>query len=88
MVIGNLNIESMAAFPAEADPVLVVDADTVLACSISFQRLQSIRRWRGKIADFFRAVDLDEPAKGDGGDLLESSDAASLEDRLGVLVAE
>jgi hypothetical protein len=88
MVIGNLDIESMAAFPAKADSVLIVDSNTVLPRSISPQRLQAVCRWRGKIADFFRAVDLDEPAERYRRDLLESSDPPTLEDRFGVPAAK
>jgi hypothetical protein len=59
LVIGNLDIERVAVIPSKADPVLVVDANTVLSCAISLQRLQSIRRGRSQVAKFFSAIDLD-----------------------------
>ena len=35
--------------PNKADPPLVIDADTVLPFSVTFERLQSIRRWKPQI---------------------------------------
>jgi hypothetical protein len=42
MVVGHFNVESIRAIPAKADPVLVVDANTVLSGAISLQLLQAI----------------------------------------------
>jgi hypothetical protein len=39
--------------PDKANPVLVVDADAVLAFSISTQRLEMIAGWRFQIREFY-----------------------------------
>jgi hypothetical protein len=88
MVIGNLDVEGMPCLPAKAHSVLIVDAHTVLSRSISLQHLKPVRRGRGKIANLFGAIDLDKAAKGYGGDLLESSDAALQKDRFCFPVAK
>ncbi len=88
MIIGNLSLECMAALPAEANPVLAVDADTVLSGSISLQPLKAVRRWRGKVPNFSSAIDLDKPPKSHCGDLLKPPDTASLENRFGVYIAK
>jgi hypothetical protein len=44
MVVYNLNVVRVAVSPDEAEPPLIVDADTVLPGSITYQRLQVIRR--------------------------------------------
>lgn len=81
MVIGNLDVEGMASLPFKANPVLIVNANTVLSRPASLQRLQPVRRGRPKVAKLFGAVDLDQPAKGNFGYLLKSPDSAPLKDR-------
>ena len=44
MVVDNLNVLRSSGRPSEAEAILVVDADTVLADPIPFQRLQPISR--------------------------------------------
>jgi hypothetical protein len=45
MVIYNLNIKDISGCPGKAHTPLFVDTDAVLACAVSFQRLQVIA-WR------------------------------------------
>ena len=42
VIIGDLDIECIAIFPAEADPPLIVDPDTVLAFSVPRQLFEPI----------------------------------------------
>jgi hypothetical protein len=44
VAIRNLNFVRAVFFPDEANPVLVVDSDTVLTSSIAFQSFQTIPR--------------------------------------------
>jgi hypothetical protein len=45
MIVGHLDIVGVAAFPSETNAPLIVDTDALLTCTITVQRLQSIR-WR------------------------------------------
>jgi len=49
MIVNNLHLVSVALFPAEADPPLVVDTDAVLTASIAVKSFQSVP-WQGEIA--------------------------------------
>lgn len=40
MIVSQFHIERVTQLPAEADPVLVIHADAVLAVTITLQRLQ------------------------------------------------
>jgi len=72
----------MAALPSKANPILIVDANTVLSRPIALQRLQPVCRGRSKVPDIFGAIDLDQPAKGHFCYL------APIEDRFSFLVAK
>ena len=71
MIICYLHVERISISPAEADPVLIVNTDAVLARAVALEQLQTVPRRRGQIAKLFRAVDLDQLADGYCGDLLE-----------------
>jgi hypothetical protein len=88
VVISNLDVERMAALPTKANPVLVVDANTVLPCPISLQRLQTVRRGRSTVAKICCAINLDQPAKGNVSDLLKSPDSAPFKNRFCFLIAK
>jgi hypothetical protein len=78
----------MSAFPSEANSVLVIDTNAALSRAVSFQHLQAVRGRRCQIAKLFGAVDLDQPAEGHTGELLESPDPPALENRLGLMIAK
>jgi hypothetical protein len=88
VVIGNLDIEGVAALPTKANPVLVVDANAVLSCPVSLQRFKPVCRGRSKVPNLFGAVDLDQPAKSHFGDLLKSPAPASFKDRFCFFIAK
>jgi hypothetical protein len=88
MIIGNFDIERVPSFPAKAHSVLIVNTNTVLSSSLSLERLKTVRRRRRKVANLFRGIDLGKTPERDRGDLLESSDAAALENRFCVFVAK
>jgi hypothetical protein len=41
-VFGDFDVVGIVLFPCEADPVLIIDADALLALSVSLQRLQLV----------------------------------------------
>ena len=64
MVIHDLNIFGSGLGPAEADPILIVDADAVLAVPVPFQRLEAVARWGTEIPEIFRLIQLIELSVG------------------------
>src|SRR5260221_60844 len=64
MVIHNLNIAGIRTVPAKTDAPLVVDADTILAVPIAFQRFKPVARRHGHFADSHCSVKLQELAPG------------------------
>ncbi len=49
VVIDYLNISRAAIAPNEAHAELIVDADAVLAGSVTLERLQPVTRWRAQV---------------------------------------
>jgi len=88
MIIRDLDVISVPVLPAKTDAVLIVDANAILPRSISFQRFQPIRRRRRNVSKLLRAVDLHQPSKGDGANLLKHLDPPLVKDRLCILVAK
>ena len=58
MVINDLGVERVSVRPFEADAPLLINADTVLALSIAFQRFQRIRRRSHEIARITGAIKI------------------------------
>ncbi len=56
MVIGNLNLFRTSTCPEEAYPILVIDANTVLALAFAFQRFQAIARRDAQVIQRFGRV--------------------------------
>ena len=44
MIVGDLNVKSMAALPSKTDPVLIVDADAVLSSPVTLQGFEPVRQ--------------------------------------------
>jgi len=74
--------------PPEADPVLIVDANTVLASPATFQRFQMIARRNPEITQLGRAVQVIQPALGNLLDRAKPARTSSVEERLGFVVAK
>jgi hypothetical protein len=60
MIIGNLNVVSVGLTPSETDAVLIVDTNTILSATITFQRLKVIPGKHGQITELSRGVQLFE----------------------------
>lgn len=58
MVIDNLNIESVAILPFEANAPLLVDADAVLARAVASECLELIRWGDHQIAQIRSAIEV------------------------------
>lgn len=81
MIVGDLNIKSVAVLPSKADAVLIIDSDTALSRAISLQPLQPVRWWRREVSKVLRAIDLNQSPERERGDGLKSPHAAPLENR-------
>jgi hypothetical protein len=49
VVVSDFNIKGVSLFPSETDSPLIVDADTVLARTITLQRFQTVAWWDPQI---------------------------------------
>ena len=56
MIINNLDFERITISPKETNAILIVNADAVLAFSITFQGFQTIAREDCKIAQLMSRV--------------------------------
>src|SRR5882672_4959609 len=65
VVVGNLNVRRPCFGPNEADPELVIDADAVLSCSITYQRFEAITRRRFQVLKHGRGLEHRELASRD-----------------------
>jgi hypothetical protein len=63
VVICDFNLVCSILLPNEADPVLIVDSDAVLAGPVSLQRLQPIAWRNAKIREIVRGLDLIQLSK-------------------------
>jgi hypothetical protein len=57
MIVRNLDVPRRAIPPYEAEPPLIVDADTVLALTVAAQTLQTVARRHAQIFDLPRGID-------------------------------
>jgi hypothetical protein len=88
MIIGDLNVKSIAFLPSKANAILIVDSDAILARAIALQRLKPVRRRRREVSKFFRAVDLNQFPERDGSDGLKSPHWTLLENPFCILIAK
>ena len=93
MVVDNLSVSDPTFGPSEADPVLLVDPDTVLPLSIPLQCLQMVAGGNSKVLDGVRIVEDEQlgsrPAlQIRGADFPRSLGVFAVEHILGTLVAE
>jgi len=71
VVINYLNIKCITIAPNETDAILIIDANTVLALPIPFQRLKVIPWKNCQIAQSVGGVQLHELSLRNSGDLLK-----------------
>src|SRR6185436_10586547 len=93
MIIHDFNIVRLVLGPDEADPVLVVDPDAVLALAVAGESLQAITGRGPEIIKALGGIELVELAKGHGPEALGATAAgffgvAAIENILCALVLE
>ena len=89
MVVHDFNTLRTEPRPDKADSPLVVDPDAVLPVPIATQRLQSVARWRGQIAEHLRIVQLPQLALGDALPVRpDASGEPAVKQGLGIAIGE
>ncbi len=89
MVIDNLDVVSIATFPAKTDPPLVVDANAMLPYSITCQLLEAVARRHAEVIERGSRVDLGKLAQRDSlNRMRQLADRLPVEEALRVLVPE
>ena len=68
MVVNDLNPFWTSIAPLEADTPLIIDSNTVLSCSITAKKLESIARRDPEVLQTTRSVDLTQLAQRDASD--------------------
>ena len=89
MVVGDLHVQGIAVFPAEAYPPPIVDPDAVLALPIPGQLFKAIPGRNSQIGQSIGGVKHEELLQSRAVDVLwELSRAFTLEDPFGLWVFE
>jgi hypothetical protein len=58
VVVSDFDLAGIAVLPTKADPILVIDANTVLAFSVPLERLEMIARGDRQLTEFAHSVQL------------------------------
>ena len=64
MVVSDFDFVSLAVLPAEAESLLIVDADGILALPVSAERVQAVAWWYAEIVERGGGLELGEFTQG------------------------
>lgn len=79
VIIHNFNFESMPLLPAKTYAPSSIDANTMLACAVTFKSFQPVSRRRGKLFKPRHSIQLLQLSECDSGNGLEFPVVANLE---------
>ena len=88
MVVRDLHIVNVALRPAEADPVLIIDPDTVPTFPLALQYFQAVTRRRPQVIQASGGIEVHELPECEVRDLVPLPNWALLKDCLGIGIAE
>ncbi len=88
MIIDNLDAGRSSASPDKTQPPLLVDADAVLAMTITAQGFEAVIGWNSEILERCCAVKHGQFAHGDTFDIHESTTAFAIEQGFGLSTSE
>jgi hypothetical protein len=60
MIVDELNVVGVAILPAEADAPLVVDADTMLASTITLELFKPVAWWHTEVSELLGSINGNE----------------------------
>jgi len=78
VIVDDLDIFCSGGGPPKTDPILIVDADAVLSCAISLERLQAVAGRNTKILKPTRDLKLTQLSPGYCLDVDESADSPAV----------
>jgi hypothetical protein len=88
MIIGDFSLECVAVTPYEADPILIVDPDTMLPCAVPLERFKAISGKKSKIRKHVSGMNLDESSLNDTSKPIEAFGISALKNELRILGSE
>src|SRR5260370_33582949 len=88
MIIDDFNVVCIRVAPRKTDAVLIVDANTILSATSTFQRLKTIPRKDRQITELICGVQLFELPLSYSLNLLKSTTAQAIEYCLGFFVSK
>ena len=89
MIVNDLDVVRIGAFPPKVHAPLVVDSNAVLPLAITAEFLQAIPGRHPEILERFRSVDSHELAEHDAPEVCwEPSDRLASEQAFGIAIAE
>jgi hypothetical protein len=88
VIVDDLNIVRITSVPDEADTVLIVDANTVLAASIAGEQFQPVSGERSQVAKLARGMELLKLSLCDACNFLQAVAELAREECLGFSVFE
>jgi len=84
MIINNFDVFCKSIRPTKADSPLIIDANTVLAQTITLERLKAIAEWDSQILKTICDFELPEFSPGDLGNIHKFLYALTFGERFGV----
>ncbi len=66
VVVGDFDFVGITALPPEANPVLVIDTNAMLAGPIAPETFQPVPRWHGQFSELPHSIDLRQLPAHDG----------------------
>ena len=88
MVIADFDIPGVCPGPTETNAPLIVDADGMLAETVSFECFETVPRWDCQVREDDGFVDLDELADGRTSDGAVDPGLAGFVERFGLTILE
>jgi len=87
-VFGDFDIVGVPFFPAKADPVSIVDSQTMLAPAISREPFETIARRNAQIGEALGRVQGDQAAQSGFGQTIQAFHKATIKQPLRIQIAE
>lgn len=89
MVIDRFDVVCVTGMPTKADAPLIIDADAVLACSVSLEFLEAVARWHSQVLELIGRVHQAQLAQHESVQLCrEASNGFAAKESLRVPIGE
>ena len=93
VVVGDFDLVGIPVLPRKTHPVLFIDPNAIVACSVAHQSFQTVARWHRQLVKISYAVELGQLSTGYGPQLNRTGSPSSpafdtIEDIRGGLIGE